>query len=196
MVGGYYNVMNLGRKMKKIKALIYTNIICGISSGKHTYIFNPTQIDNQKSIKLGSNVYVYDGGWLMGAPEAMKPTLVIEDNVQVGHFAHIIAMKNVCIEKNVLLADKVFISDCTHKYEDINIPVLNQGVSFIAETKIGEGTWLGENVCVCGASIGKHCVIGANSVVTHDIPDYSIAVGSPAKIIKRYDFESKKWNKI
>lgn len=50
---------------------------------------------------------------------------------------------------------------------------------------IGEGSWIGENVCVCGANIGKHCVIGANSVVTKDIPDYSVAVGCPARIIKK-----------
>lgn len=50
-----------------------------------------------------------------------------------------------------------------------------------------------ENVCVCGASIGKHCVIGANSVVTTDIPDYSVAVGSPAKVVKQFDFGEGIW---
>ena len=50
-------------------------------------------------------------------------------------------------------------------------------------------------MCVIGAKIGKHCVIGANSVVTKDIPDYCIAVGIPAKVIKRYDFEKKQWIK-
>ena len=58
---------------------------------------------------------------------------------------------------------------------------------------IGEGSWLGENVCVCGASVGKHCVIGANSVVTRDIPDYCIAVGSPARVVKRYNFDKNTW---
>ena len=62
--------------------------------------------------------------------------------------------------------------------------------------EIGEGSWLGENVCVLGTHIGKHCVIGANSVVTKDIPDYSVAVGIPAKVIKRFDLESKSWRRI
>ena len=52
---------------------------------------------------------------------------------------------------------------------------------------------LGENVCVIGASIGKTCVIGVNSVVTRDIPDYFVAVGSPARLIKRYDFDRQEW---
>ena len=63
------------------------------------------------------------------------------------------------------------------------------------EVQIGEGSWLGENVCVMGVSIGKHCVVGANSVVTKDFPDYCVIVGAPAKIIKRYCFEQQKWKK-
>lgn len=62
---------------------------------------------------------------------------------------------------------------------------------------IGEGSWLGTNVVVVGkVRIGKHCVIGANSVVTKDIPDYSVAVGIPAKVIKKYDFANEEWVKV
>ena len=60
---------------------------------------------------------------------------------------------------------------------------------------IGRDSWRGENVCVLGAKIGRHCVIGANSVVTKDIPDYCIAVGIPARIIKRYCFDSQTWRR-
>ena len=52
---------------------------------------------------------------------------------------------------------------------------------------------IGERVGVLGASVGKHCVIGAHSVVTHDIPDYCVAVGIPARIVKRYNFKNQKW---
>lgn len=58
---------------------------------------------------------------------------------------------------------------------------------------IGEGSWIGENVCVIGASVGRHCVIGANAVVTKDIPDYSVAVGAPARVIKKYNFNRGAW---
>jgi acetyltransferase-like isoleucine patch superfamily enzyme len=61
--------------------------------------------------------------------------------------------------------------------------------------EIGDGTRISENVCMLGARIGKNCVVGANSVVTSDIPDYCIVVGVPAKIIKRYDFHLNKWIK-
>jgi acetyltransferase-like isoleucine patch superfamily enzyme len=72
---------------------------------------------------------------------------------------------------------------------------MDQPIQQIHEVEIGEGAWIGENVCIIGASVGKGCVIGANSVVTKNIPDYCVAVGAPAKIIKRYSFELNEWLK-
>ena len=63
--------------------------------------------------------------------------------------------------------------------------------------KILKDTWIGTNVVIVGnVTIGKHCVIGANSFINHDIPDYCVAVGSPAKVVKRYSFEEKEWVKV
>ncbi|HHQ4611724.1 MULTISPECIES: DapH/DapD/GlmU-related protein [Aeromonas] len=61
---------------------------------------------------------------------------------------------------------------------------------------IGDNVWIGEGVSIVGASIGRNSVVGANSVVTHDIPEYSVAVGSPARVIKQYNFEMKRWEKV
>ena len=62
---------------------------------------------------------------------------------------------------------------------------------------IGDGCWIGEKVCILpGVTIGKKCVIGAGSVVTKSIPDYSIAVGNPAKVVKQYNFETQHWEKV
>ena len=66
-------------------------------------------------------------------------------------------------------------------YQDIKLPIKSQAVVFKKSVYIGDHSWLGENVCVIGASVGRHSVVGANSVVTSDIPDYSIAVGSSCK---------------
>jgi acetyltransferase-like isoleucine patch superfamily enzyme len=73
--------------------------------------------------------------------------------------------------------------------------VIDQSVVQVAEVTIGDGAWLGENVCIVGASVGRNCVIGANAVVTKNIPDHCIATGIPAKIIKRYNFELNDWQK-
>ena len=128
--------------------------------------------------------------------EIEEKTLIIMSGTTIGHNVHIVAMKSVIIEKSVLVADKVFISDCSHNYEGVEKPIKDQGIRSLSPVTIGEGSWLGENVCVCGATVGKHCVIGANSVVTTDIPDYSVAAGSPARIVKRYDFDKQEWVKV
>jgi acetyltransferase-like isoleucine patch superfamily enzyme len=75
------------------------------------------------------------------------------------------------------------------------VPVKDQGIIQLAEVSIGDGTWIGENACVIGAKIGKNCVIGANSIVKTDIPDYCVVAGAPAKIIKRYDLRKKTWER-
>ena len=94
---------------------------------------------------------------------------------------------------HVLTANNVYISDNLHGYCDPEAPILQQPIVQNAVVEIGEGSWLGHNACVLGARIGRHCVIGANAVVTHDIPDLCVAVGTPAKIIRRYDPATQAW---
>ena len=90
-----------------------------------------------------------------------------------------------------------YISDFNHRYNNINLPIQDQGLSNKGGICIGKGTWIGAHSTIVGSvNIGKGCVIGANSVVTRDIPDYCVAVGSPAKIIKQYDFNLKEWIRI
>lgn len=165
------------------------------SIGNHTTIFQPLQLDQASSITIGNNVCITKGAWLYGNKNK-KSTLDIMDGTNIGHFVHIVANSNVIIERNVLIADKVFISDCSHDYEDIASPILKQPLKDIGIVRIGEDSWIGENVSVLGAKIGKHCVIGANSVVTNDVPDYCVAVGAPAKIVKQFSLENEKWESI
>ena len=178
---------------------ITLNKMCFASFGRTSSIRSPLRIDGAKNIFIGNNVTIQYKTWLGALPltiEYGKAELIIEDGSIIGNFNHIFATNRVLIHKNVLTADKVFISDNIHGYENIDIPILRQPIVQNGDVEIGEGTWLGENVCVLGVHIGKHCVIGANSVVTKDIPDYSVAVGTPAKVIKQYNNKSKKWEKV
>ena len=163
----------------------------------HSRIIKPLRIDGKKNIYIGYKCLIQYKSWLAAMPLTGKDVnLTIEDGCVIGHFNHIYATHSIILHKNVLTADKVYISDNLHGYEDIEIPILKQPIIQKGTVEIGEGSWLGENVCVLGARIGKHCVIGANSVVTRDIPDYSVAVGSPAKVIKKYDFNTNSWKKV
>lgn len=167
------------------------------SIGSNVTIISPLHIDGGENIIIEDEVFIQYKTWLAALPLTNEKTclLHIKNGVVIGHFNHIYATKYILIEENVLIADKVYISDNIHEYNNINIAIKKQPVRQKNDVIIGANSWLGENVCVLGAKIGRHCVIGANSVVTSNIPDYCIAVGSPAKIIKRYSFSERKWCK-
>jgi acetyltransferase-like isoleucine patch superfamily enzyme len=166
--------------------------------GRKSFIKSPLTINGHRNIEIGDNVLVGYKSWLAAVPQTGSSTclLRIGNGSSIGNFNHIYATKMIVIGEKVLTADKVYISDNLHGYEEINLPIIDQPIKQIGEVYIGDGTWIGENVCILGVKIGKHCVVGANAVVTKDIPDYSIAVGNPARIIKQYDFKEKKWSKL
>ena len=177
----------------RLLCMVYYKSIMG-QFGWRSILSHPLRIDGAKNISIGNRCSIQYKTWLAAMPlTGHKVKLVIEDGCCIGNFNHIYATKSIILHKDVLTADKVYISDNLHGYADINVPILKQPIVQKGCVEIGEGTWLGENVCVIGAKIGKHCVIGANSVVTKDIPDYSIAVGAPARIIKQYNFKENVW---
>lgn len=96
----------------------------------------------------------------------------------------------------VVTGQNCLISGLVHNYEDPDVEIVNQGIT-ARPAVVGKGTYLGSNcVVVAGATIGEHCVVGACSVVTRDIPPYTVCAGAPAKPIKRYDFEKKQWVRV
>lgn len=99
----------------------------------------------------------------------------------------------------MLTGPHVFIADHNHQYEDIKKPIYLQGARHNKGDRIEicSGTWIGTNAVIVGnVRIGKNCVIGANSVVTHDIPDYCVAVGAPARVVKKYNMTSCQWESV
>lgn len=177
----------------KVRSLYFRN---RIHLGTNSIIKRPLRIKGH-GVCIGKNVIIQEYCWIECQPltNNLNPKLTIEDGCIIGHFNEIYSTKCIIIEKNVLTADRVYISDNLHGYENLNIPILKQSIVQKGTVRIGEGSWLGVGVAVIGANIGKHCVIGANAVVTHDIPDYSVAVGIPAKVIKRYNQISNSWEK-
>jgi len=124
-------------------------------------------------------------------------------NVQINDFVHITAMENVYIGNNVLLASKIYISDCSHGSYDGNEQDSSPNTFPIdrnyktSPVIILDNVWIGESVSILpGVTIGENAIIGANSVVTKNIPANSIAVGNPARLIKKYNFDTKIWEKI
>lgn len=166
------------------------------SFGKHSRIMFPMKIKGAEHIEIGDYVSIADNIWLAAVKiDENLPRLIIGDRTKIGHFSVVAAVRYIKIGKNVVVADKAFITDSIHNYEDITLPIKDQPIGFAGEVSIGDDSWIGQNVSIIGAKVGKHCVIGANSVVTKDIPDYCVAVGSPARVVKRFNFEKNEWQK-
>jgi acetyltransferase-like isoleucine patch superfamily enzyme len=156
-----------------------------------------------KSIEFGINFTCGRGVRIETNPHCNKKTLFIGDNVEFNDRVHITAFSSVIIGNNVLLASNIYISDTIHgsyvgdKFDSPpTLPPNSRKLSY-KSVRISDNVWIGEGVCILpGVTIGKGVIIGANSVVTKNIPDYTIAVGSPARVIKIFDFESNLWKKI
>ena len=165
---------------------------------KRNHIASPCWMDGLENIRLEGHVRIFSDCYIVARPLADSPycRLQIGAHSMIGHYNHIIAVQDVKIEEHVLTAHRVYISDNIHDYENIALPIMQQPIKQIGSVVIGAGSWLGENVCILGAQIGKHCVVGANSVVTGGVyPDYCVIAGAPARIVKRYNFETGKWEK-
>ncbi len=125
--------------------------------------------------------------------QRFEPRLVISDRVSIEDDCHIGATRLVEIGPDVMIAGGVFISDHRHGYEDVTVPVSRQPL-VDGVVHIGAGSHIGENVCVLGPlRIGEHVVVGANAVVTRDVPDRTVVAGAPARVVRRYDAQAGRW---
>ena len=163
----------------------------------------PIDIRNKNRINFGNLLTTGVGCRFEAFPNEKKCVLKFGNNVQINDYVHITARNNVQIGNNVLMASKIYISDCTHgSYSgDVDdsrpeiIPIERQLTH--KDVIIGDNVWLGEFVTILpGVSIGEGTIVGANSVVTKSLPSFVIAVGIPAIPIKKYNFNNKKWEKI
>jgi len=126
-----------------------------------------------------------------------KVRLKIGNNVHIGNNAFIIANNNIEIGNDVIMAPYVYISDHIHGFYDIKKSLHDQPLTDDGVVKIGDNVFIGIKASILpNVVIGKRSVIGANAVVTKDVPPYSVVVGNPAKVIRKYDFGKREWIKI
>jgi acetyltransferase-like isoleucine patch superfamily enzyme len=170
-------------------------------------IHNPERITLGDDVKLGPNSVLsanseYPGGW-MHHPEGRHVTQQFDSRIVIGHRVtatsalQVVALKEIVIEDDVMFASNNFICDGLHAYHHANEPYKYQGMTRIAPIRIGRGSWIGQNVIVMpGVTIGELAIVGANSVVTRDVPARCIAVGNPARVVKRWDEAAQRWQAV
>ncbi|OXA71478.1 acetyltransferase [Flavobacterium aquidurense] len=184
--------------LKLLLSLIYTK--CFFYQAR--LIRLPFDIRNKRFIKLGKNFTTGFGCRIEAYPQINNKDsqiILFGENVEINDYVHIAAGEKITIGNNVLIASKVFISDLNHgsykgNQQDSPLTLPNDRKLSTEPIIIKDNVWIGEGVCImAGVTIGVGCVIGASSVVTKSIPDYCIALGSPAKVIKQFDFDKKVW---
>jgi acetyltransferase-like isoleucine patch superfamily enzyme len=180
-------------------AVFYRLFFRSIGSGSR--IIRPILLLNTEFASLGVGVTIRNGARIELAPDEASPSpaLIIGDYTNIEQNIHIACRYRIQIGSNVSITANCAIVDVTHPYENVNdhrkigarIELVDRPV------EIGDGTFIGMNSLILpGSKIGRYCMIGAGSIVNGIIPDYSVALGCPARIIKRYDPDLRKWQTV
>lgn len=189
------------RILQFIKCLYYrlnAKLIFG-KVGKGSYIISPMRVIGGKNILLGDDISILNEARLeaitLHGNKKFNGKLVIGSGTSIEQNCHIIAADELIIGERCMFSAYVYIADCNHCFV-VGKDIHQSGLE-VKKTRIGNDVFIGIGAKILpGVKIGNNCIIGANSVVTKDIPDYCVAVGIPAKIIKKYNFQTEKWEKI
>lgn len=187
----------------QLVSLTYFKIRTSFTYREARIIRFPIDIRGKKYIKVSKGFTTGVGCRIEAYPENNQATLFFGENFQMNDYVHITAMEKVQIGNNVLFASKIYVSDCSHgsyagdENDSPPTSIPHDRKLFSKPVIIEDNVWLGEFVSVLpGVTIGKGTIVGANSVVSKSLPSNVIAVGSPAKPIKKYNFEIQCWEKI
>ena len=177
---------------------------------KNLVVELPRRLANTKRIYMGDDIWIGPDCLIMAITEyptkpmqnpkdrktnqTFDPIIRIGNRVTATGGLQIAAHKEITIEDDVMFASNINITDGLHGYEDANEPYKYKNISKISPITIKRGCWIGQNVVILpGVSIGEFAIIGSNSIVTKSIPGKCIAVGSPTKVIKKWDGVKKTW---
>jgi lipopolysaccharide O-acetyltransferase len=184
--------------------LIYYKLYTFLFFNKSRLIRLPIIVRGKKYIDFGSRLTIGVGCRIEAFKNDNSPkSLIFGRNVKLNDYVHITAMNKVIIGNNVLMASKIYISDCSHGFysgtgeQSSPEQIPDERKLYKSEVIIEDNVWLGEFVSVLpDVRIGKGSIIGSNSVVSKDIPPNSIAVGSPAQVIKKFNDKLRIWEKV
>ncbi len=189
------------RGLRKIYSAWVARTYPFASLGRDVSFHFTSKVSRQQSprIILGNSVRLLEYAWLNVPIDdpASDPAIVIEDNCSIGYGSIVSGKNSIHLERDVLVGQHVIIQDHNHAYENVDVPIMKQGSTKGGRIRIGEGSWIGRGAAIlCSRgelTIGRHCVVSANSVVMRSIPDYSVVFGTPATIIRQYDPEKRAW---
>jgi acetyltransferase-like isoleucine patch superfamily enzyme len=137
-------------------------------------------------LKVGEGTLLEPGCWLTLSPRAR---IEIGSGCFLNKNTMLAALDRIEIGDHVMFANNCFVGDADHRYDDPDQPVTWQGFSSQGPVRIGSNCWFGVGcVVTSGVTVGERCVVGANSVVTEDLPPRVLAAGAPARVIREIEF--------
>ncbi|MCQ4035098.1 acyltransferase [Kaistella montana] len=161
--------------------------------GMPSYLGKPIFLKGIRNVFIGKKVRILPHLRMETQDDG---TIEIEDDVVISQNVHITSAGQLKIGKSSLILANVFITNIDHDYTEIGKHVVKQKI-IVKETTIGENCFIGMGAAImAGTVLGKQCIVGANSVVRGTFPDYCVIVGSPAKIVKKYNQQTQTWEKI
>jgi len=147
---------------------------------------NVLEMLDEGRLTVGAHALFEPGVWLTAAAPAR---ISIGAGTFLNLGVQVAAVELVEIGEHCMLANGCFVTDGNHRFDDPEKPVPWQGFSSKGPTRLGANVWCGANVVIAsGVTVGERCVIGANSVVTEDLPPFSVAAGAPAKVLKQVEY--------
>lgn len=160
-----------------------------------SYIGKPIFLFGVSKISIGKRVRIYPNARMEVHGENSE--LIIENNVGIGQNFHVISGSKLIIETGTIIAPNVFVNNMDNDYTEIGKNVLKQK-QIVKETRIGKNCFLGYgSIIQSGTILGEQCIVGAGTIVNGGYyPSFSVIVGNPGKVIKRYDNKTLKWEKI
>jgi acetyltransferase-like isoleucine patch superfamily enzyme len=147
----------------------------------------PCKLISPHLVSVGDRVYICSNAWINAKDDDKSGgvTLRIGHGSYLGRMIQINAWRAVDIGANVMISDRVFISDADHIFSDVTTPINSQGDCFSGAVVLGDGSWVGAGAVILpGVTIGRNSVVAANSVVTKDVPDFVVVGGNPAQFIR------------
>lgn len=154
----------------------------------------PLSIVNPEGIHIGAFVRIGAFAVIEALDPGRGATVRIGDGAYIGNFARITGVGEVVIGEEAMLADRVYVSDTNHVYENVTQPIKRQGLRDGRRVEIARGAWVGIGaVIVGGVRVGEGAVVGANTVVTEDVADFTVVAGNPAVVVREHDGDTWRW---
>ena len=192
----------LGSFLRKLFSLWVSSTYPFASVGRRLSIDRNCELHRAAArfIELGNAVCIHNSVWInVPLPPSRngEPAIIIGDRCNIARRSIISAKNCIHFEPDVMFGPGAIVVDHSHAYEDVTRPISQQGITEGGRVRIGQGSWIGHNAAIVCASgdltLGRNCVVAANSLVTKSVPPFSVVSGNPARVVKQFDPVKQMW---